>query len=102
MALQVLLQGLKGNVPRPSNDEDPKEALSIAANRDRLTKRKQDRFNPEPKHRDGHEKQPKKHNAALEVHGKVRATRAAGEGLRTERVQRSGATQSDAPAYKDK
>ena len=102
LALQVLLQGLKCNVPRPSNDEDPKEALSIAADGNRLTKSKQDRLNPEPKHRYGHEKQPEEDNAALKVYGKVRATRAAGEGLRAERIERSRATQSDAPAYKGK
>ena len=100
MALQVLLQGLKGDVPRPSNDENPQEALSIPADGYRLTKSKQDRLNPEPKHRYGHEKQPEEDNAALKMYGKVRATRAAGECLRAERIERSRATQSNAPAYK--
>ena len=98
MALQVLLQGLKGDVPRPANDEDPQEALSIPADGNRLAERKQDRLNPKPKYRDGHKKQPEQDDAALKVNGKVRATRAAGEGLRAERVERSRASQSDAPA----
>ena len=102
MALQVLLQGLKGDVPRPTHDENPQEALSIPADGNRLTKSKQYRLNPEPKYRDGHKKQPEQDDTALKVNGKVRATRAAGEGLRAERVERSRATQSDAPAYKGK
>lgn len=102
LALQVFLERFKGDESRCCKDEYSHDILYVFAETDRLSDSQEDGFHVEPQHGDGDEEGPQQYDASLQMYGQIGLADAASEGLRSERVQRRSATESDAPSCRYK
>ena len=97
LALQVLLEALEADVAGSAQNEDAQEGLDVGAKTRFLTKEQQRGFYESPQYGNGDKEEPEEDNTALEVDRDGEPV-AARKGLRTERVEGSGAAERDAPS----